>query len=239
MTTSPSDAGSGWRRRWLDWLLPPRCGGCRRLGSWLCARCRQLVRRLEDPLCRRCGRELEFARSSCGCRSRLRALSRARAAAAYEGPLEKAIHRFKYEGWRCLAPTLAGLLGDRLAVEPWPAALVLAVPLHERRLRQRGYNQSELLARELRGRLRLSAPPGGLLRLRDTPPQVGLDRLRRQANVADAFAWRGPPLSGAPVLLVDDVTTTGATLEACARALRSVGSGPVLGLTVARVGEAA
>ena len=158
-----------------------------------------------------------------------------RAAAAYEGPLEKAVHRFKYEGWRCLAPMLAGLLGDRLAVEAWPTGLVLAVPLHGRRLRQRGYNQSELLARELRAHLRLPAAPSCLFRVRDTPPQVGLDRLRRQANVAGAFAWKGPPLSGEPVLLVDDVTTTGATLEACARALRAAGSGAVHGLTVARV----
>ena len=115
------------------------------------------------------------------------------------------------------------------------AALALAVPLHERRLRERGYNQSELLARELRRRLRLAGGAGSLVRLRDTPPQVGLDRLRRQENVAGAFAWRGPHLAGRPVLLVDDVATTGATLEACARALRADGSGAVQGATVARV----
>jgi ComF family protein len=193
------------------------------------------VRWLREPLCRRCGRELEFAGSSCACRTRLRALSRARAAAAYEGPLERAIHRFKYEGWRALAPALAGLMADRLAVEAAPGALVLAVPLHARRLRARGYNQSELLAAELRGRLRLPAPAGRLVRLRDTPPQVGLDRLRRQSNVAEAFAWRGPSLAREPVLLVDDVATTGATLEACALALRAAGAGTVHGLTLARV----
>jgi ComF family protein len=219
---------------WLDWLLPPRCGSCRALGSWLCDRCRARVRRLSDPLCLRCGRELEFARAACDCRRRLRSLAGASAAAAYEGPVEAAIQRFKYEGWRALAPALADLVMDRVAAPPMPC-LLLAVPLHPRRQRERGYNQSELLARELRARRRLARPPGRLARVRDTPPQVGLDRLRRRANVAGAFAWQGPPLAGSPVVVVDDVTTTGATLEACAAALRAAGSGPVLGLTIARV----
>jgi predicted amidophosphoribosyltransferase len=125
---------------------------------------------------------------------------------------------------------------DRLAGEAAPVGLtVTAVPLHPRRLRTRGYNQSDLLAARVRARLRLSAPAGRLVRVLDTPPQVGLDRSSRQANVAGAFAWRGRPLAGLPIVVVDDVTTTGATLEACAAALRAAGSGPVVGLAVARV----
>jgi ComF family protein len=235
MSALASAASGIWRRPWLDWLMPPHCGGCRQLGGWLCAPCRRRVRRLEEPICPRCGREVEFSTENCGCRERLRALRRARAAAAYEGPLENAIHRFKYEGWRSLAPALAGLLADRLAVEGLPAGLLLAVPLHERRLRTRGYNQSELLAKELRHRFELPGRPGLLVRLRDTPPQVGLDRRGRQTNMAHAFVWRGAALAGRPVILVDDVATTCATLEACAAALRAAGSGAVHGFTVARV----
>lgn len=215
----------------LDLVLPPRCGGCRRLGGWLCEPCRALVRPPQPPLCRRCGRELAFVNEGCGCSRKLRSVGRILSAAIYEGPVERALHRLKYEGCRALAPALAGLLADRLAVEAPPAAAGLAVPLHPARLRARGYNQSELL---LRG-LRLRAPPGRLLRVRDTPPQVGQDRLHRLANVRGAFEWEGEDLRGEPLLLVDDVTTTGATLDACAAALRGAGAGFVVGLTVARV----
>lgn len=155
--------------------------------------------------------------------------------------MEKAIHRFKYEGWRALAPVLAGLLleprgdGEPAPASIPPATTVVAVPLHPRRLRARGYNQSELLAAELRRRLGVPAPAGRLVRVRDTPPQVGLDRLHRRENVAGAFAWRGPAPGPGTVVVVDDVTTTGATVEACAAATRIAGSGPVIGLTVARV----
>ena len=219
----------------LDWVLPPRCGGCRRLGAWLCARCLRRIRRLEEPLCPRCGRQLAFRGDWCSCRRRLPHLARLRAAAAYEVPLSAAVHRFKYNGWRALARPLASLLTARLAVDGLPAAHIVSVPLHSARQRQRGYNQSEELARVLRRQLGLPDLSGRLLRTRDTPPQVGLDRLRRMHNVAGAFAWSGPPGGGEPMLLIDDVVTTGATLESCAAALKAAGFGRVSGITLARV----
>jgi ComF family protein len=219
----------------LDLLLPPRCGGCRRVGSWLCDSCVARVRRLEEPLCRRCGVELESVRRDCGCRARLKNLSRLRSAVAYEGPIEHAIHRFKYEGWKRLAAPLGRLLAERLVVEGLPARCMVAVPLHPERERQRGYNQAELLAADLRRRLVVFAPVGKLVRTRPTPPQVGHDRLRRFANVRDAFVWHGPRLGGEAMFVIDDVATTGATLDACASALREAGSGPVIGVSVARV----
>ena len=221
--------------RLLDLVLPPRCGGCRIVGSWLCGRCRSRIRRLEEPLCRRCGAEVESARKECGCRGRLKSLARVRSAASYEGPLEVALQRFKYEGWKRLAGPLALLMAERLVVEGLPAPWAVAVPLHTSRLRQRGFNQSELLVAELGRRLSLYKPPGELVRTRPTPPQVGHDRRWRLGNVRGAFEWHGAPLEAGPILLVDDVTTTGATLDACAAALRAGGSGPVIGVSVARV----
>jgi ComF family protein len=186
-------------------------------------------------MCRRCGAELESARKDCGCRTRLKSLARLRSAAAYEGPIEVAVQRFKYQGWRRLAEPLAALMAERLMVEGLAASWAVAVPLHPGRLRQRGFNQAELLARELRRRLHLHEPPGHLVRTRATPPQVGHDRRWRLENVREAFEWRGADLGGRSLLVVDDVATTGATLEACASALRSAGSGPVIGVSIARV----
>jgi ComF family protein len=186
-------------------------------------------------LCLRCGVELESARRECGCRARLPSLARLRSAVAYEGPAEAAIHRFKYEGWRKLAGPLAELVAQRLVVEGLGARCIVPVPLHRQREHARGFNQAELLAHELRRRLTLFEPVGKLVRTRPTPPQVGNDRLRRFANVKDAFEWHGPRIGGEAMLLIDDVATTGATLDACARALREAGSGPVTGVSVARV----
>jgi ComF family protein len=201
----------------------------------MCEQCRGAIRRLEEPLCRRCGVQLESARKECGCRSRLRSLSRLRSAAAYEGPVESAIQRFKYQGWRRLAEPLALLIAERVVVEGLAARWTVAVPLHPTRQRERGFNQSDLLAAELCRRLALTGPPGRLVRTRATPPQVGHDRRWRLANMSGAFEWKGDHLNGDAILLVDDVATTGATLDACASALRAGGAGPVMGVSIARV----
>jgi ComF family protein len=219
----------------LELLLPARCGGCDAIGDLFCGRCRSASRELQEPLCPRCGAEVESVRRrDCGCGRRLRHLARIRSCAAYEGSLERALHRFKYRGRRALAGPLALLLAERLAVDGLAGEAIAWVPLGAARRRARGYNQAELLARALAGLTGVPSLPGSLLRLRETPPQVGLDRPRRLLNVGGAFGYRGDPLAGRSVLLVDDVATTGATLDACAAALRAAGSGPVFGFTIAR-----
>lgn len=219
----------------LDLLLPARCGGCDALGVLFCDRCRRATRKLEEPLCPRCGAEVESARRrDCGCRARLKHLARIRSYAAYDGPLERALHRFKYRRRRALAEPLALLLAERLAVDGVAGEAITWVPLGARRRRQRGYNQAELLSRALARLTGLPLLDGELKRVRETPPQVGLDRARRLTNVASAFAYSGASIGGRSLLLLDDVATTGATLDACAAALKAAGSGPVFGFTLAR-----
>lgn len=219
----------------LDWLFPPRCGGCGLLGAWLCPRCLGLIQPLVEPICSRCGRQLEVRGEPCTCRRRLRALDAVRSAAIYEGPLERAIHRLKYQGRQPLARALAHLLTERFEPFLRADAILQPVPLHPHRRRRRGFNQAQLLANELRRAWHVGRVRGHLVRRRDTRAQVGLDRAQRRRNVEDAFEWRGPDLAGRPVLLIDDVITTCATVEACAVALLAAGAGEVRALSVARV----
>ena len=239
MTGFSSSLRTG-RRALLDFLFPPRCAGCGRRGEWLCAACLTHVRFLGPPWCERCGDPLPGGGRCAGCRSGGPfALDWARAACAFGGPVREAIHRFKYGGERARRDHLARFLCD------WPArpavaadSLLVPVPLDSARRRARGYNQAEelagVLAREWGRPLSTD-----LARTRRTRPQVGLDRRARRENVRGAFAWRGASLAGRPIVLVDDVMTTGATAEACAVALKAAGAASVGLLAVARpVGEA-
>jgi len=146
-----------------------------------------------------------------------------------------AIHQLKYNDLRALAGLFARFLEDYLRDSPLPAEVLVPVPLHSRRLRERGYNQSALLAREL---AKLSGVPlsdGSLVRQRHTTPQARTSSLsERRENVSGAFSCRDGRLRGKRVLLIDDVSTSGATLDACARALKQVGAASVWGLALAR-----
>jgi len=157
------------------------------------------------------------------------------AAGAYDGPVRTLVHALKYDGRRSLAPPLAALMRERGAEVLAGAAAVVPVPLHWRRRLGRGFNQAADLARHL-GPPRVAA----LRRTRATPTQTGLHRDDRRRNVRAAFtATRAASaLRGHTVVLVDDVSTTGATLEACATALKAAGVREVRALTAGRVATA-
>jgi ComF family protein len=157
-----------------------------------------------------------------------------RFAGLFEGPLQKAIHQLKYRNDYILADTLAVRLAMVGPDPVAPGTLVVPVPLAVERLRERGYNQAGLLARafaELRG---LRWAPSAARRVRHTASQVGLSAPERRANVAGAFVGDPRIVRGRPIILVDDVCTTGATLAACAESLVSAGATTVWGLTLAR-----
>lgn len=150
------------------------------------------------------------------------------------GPLKRAVYQFKYRQKRKLALPLADLMHHYLLENPLPAELIVPVPLHMDRLRERGYNQAALLARELSERSGLPLEEGCLVRIRETAPQVALKAEERRKNVRGAFRGQGEKLRDRQVLLIDDVSTTGATLEACAEALHERGARSVWALVLAR-----
>jgi ComF family protein len=231
-------------RRLIDPLLavvfPARCPACARLLA--------LPRR--GPLCEPCwgavpGRGAALCPCGSGramrcprCRRGLNPIGRGASLGPYEGPLRLLVHELKYRGKRAVASRLAEELLRVPAAQAvlGPGCVVVPVPLHPRRLRARGFNQSELIARAIARRTGCRLVTGALVRRADTPPQTGLSAAERRANLKDAFVVRRrAALAGRTVVLVDDVLTTGSTARACARALRQAGTGEVRLLTAARV----
>jgi ComF family protein len=155
-------------------------------------------------------------------------------AAVFGHPVRECIHALKYGGQRRHAAVLAAIAAPAFAALPRPDAVV-PVPLHPARERERGFNQSALIARHLTAGSGIPVRSGWLVRARDTPPQVGRDLVARRANVDGAFTCPDPEaIRGQRIVILDDVATTGATLDACAAALRAAGAASISALVVAR-----
>lgn len=220
------------------------CGAAVEMHGALCADCWPALQWLAEPLCRCCGVPLpesapqEGAFSCMPCATSPPAFRTARAAALFEKVGADLVHQLKYADRTALAPTLARWMLRAAPAMVAAADILVPVPLHRARLVRRRFNQAALLAHSL-GKL-ASKPvlPQALLRVKRTPPQVGLGRARRAANVRGAFAINprfAEPLRDRHILLIDDVLTTGATAEACAGVLLKAGAASVDVLTVARV----
>ena len=241
--------GRCWKR-WLDGVLgffyPPVCQLCgcepaRPDRGWVGWRCGRGVRWIQPPYCERCGLpypgQITQAFDCSNCREMELYFEYARAAVVSQGPVREAIHRYKYHGALWFEGFLAGLLngvaGPELRGGEWD--LIVPVPLHPLKQREREFNQAARLARRLGRATGLAVRPDILCRRRPTETQTHLSRHDRERNMHGAFAVRdGVELSGERVVLVDDVLTTGATTNACAAALRKRGAGLVCVWTVAR-----
>lgn len=222
----------------LELLYPPACLACAKVTparAFFCETCDTAVERVPPACCRACAEPGTFPSGQCSrCRVSPPPFARAWAPFAHEGPVARAIHRFKYEDH----PELAQPLGELLAHEASaflrraPSVLV-ALPLHARRFRERQYDQTQLLASALARATGRRAPVGLLSRMRETQRQVGLSEAERAQNVAEAFTAT-PSVKGHSLLLIDDVFTTGATARAAVQALREQGAAHVEVLAVAR-----
>lgn len=235
----------------LDLAYPIRCGGCDAVGEGsLCARCAARCAPIVRLGCQRCGLPAEpGSRAATLCPRCVggRPFDLARAAFLYREPLRGALHRLKFGGRISLGTGLADLLVEAVS-EPHPGSVelralpfdeidfVCPVPLHPARERQRGFNQAELLGRPVSEALGKPFEARLLVRVRETRPQFGLRSEERLANVEGAFGHLSSraSIAGLTVLIVDDIITTGATVGACARALRAGGAARVFALSLCR-----
>ena len=232
-------------RAWVDAalsiLFAPQCAACARplehpSEGTVCRACWSSVLPLTPPLCAQCGDPLPSwnAASVDRCARCVRLhhrVDRAAAVGAYEGALRTIVHAFKYDGRRSLARPLGALMQDRGAALLAASDIAVPVPLHRSRRRERGFNQADDLAKHI-GLPVVAA----LARVRPTDVQAELSAARRRTNVRGAFALtnQADRVRGRVVVLIDDVSTTGATLDACAEALREGRARAVFALTVAK-----
>lgn len=219
----------------VDFFFPRRCVECGKIGDLLCAGCRQKLPRLLRPFCKKCGKPESSGGLCPACWGQQTEIDGIRSVFRFEGAVRQAIHELKYRNLKAISGCLAKLMANYLQDNPVHGEVLVPVPLHLRRLRERGYNQSSLLAGELGKLIALPVIDDSLCRLKDSLPQARTTTVEeRRRNVAKAFACRDEKLSGRSVILIDDVCTSGATLESCAVALKAAGAVSVWGLTLAR-----
>lgn len=247
LDTTAQNRLMGWYRQAVRFILPVEClACCRSLGTdavpFFCADCWQTIRPIQQPSCAHCNQPFVSAAATSytpqhrcqHCQERPPTFERAWTLYPYLSPLQEAICAFKYRGKTRLATPLA-----RLMVQALPSAfdidLIMPVPLHPSRLRAREFNQSLLLADRIGRHLARPIAATSLVRILATDPQTTLTRQERLRNLRQAFAVRKPEtVADRRILLIDDVYTTGTTLNECAKTLRKAGSGPVYALTLAR-----
>jgi len=224
----------GWK--FIDIIFPPTCAGCGKWGERYCPTCFSNTRTIGPNICQTCGEPLrQLDGSICErCKTSDIFFTAVRTWALFEDPLKIAIHNLKYQRNIGLGEVLAEPLAILLVGTEWNIDLITAVPLDHCRKKSRGYNQSEFLARPLSWLTKIPFNEKAIFRVRNTRPQVGLSREERKVNVDGAFNCQSKLVNGKSILIIDDVITTGSTLNACSKALIESGADYVFGLTLAR-----
>jgi len=224
----------GWKT--LDLIFPPRCAGCEQWGERYCASCQEQTKLISSPICQICGEPASGGESATcrRCRASKIFYTAIRSWAYFEGPLQKAIHKLKYKKDLGLSEILAQPLIQLLAEQKWKIDLIIAIPLDGNRQRERGFNQSLYIARPIAWSNEIIIKPSAIRRVKITRSQVGLSLEERKNNVADVFCAEQKIVYGKSILVVDDVVTTGSTINSCAAALSKAGALRIYGLTLAR-----
>ncbi len=222
----------------LDLLFPIHCASCQKIGQVLCPSCKAQIQPLPSPICDFCGIPLSTYGVCKNCQFHRPKLSGQRAVSFYKEPLRECIHGLKYDGNIRLAVPLGLLLAHAYSRYAMQADILIPVPLHSERQKQRGFNHASLLAEVCSISTGVPVNNNILIRHRATVAQVDLHPRERYQNVAGAFVCSSRAVSsvlkGCRILIIDDVSTTSATLEACATPLFEAGAKEVWGLVLAR-----
>lgn len=223
----------------LDLLYPPHCPFCDKAvlpGEYICGECRKKIRTVSEPVCMKCGKPLsDFRREYCfDCGRKKHAYTQGKALWVYGREVKESLYRFKYQNRREYARAYASAAAESFA--PWirrkKIQAIVPIPLHKKRKKKRGYNQAEVLAKELGRFLGLPVCTDILVRVRDTKPQKTLNDTERKNNLKGAFKTRGNIVQLKYILVVDDIYTTGSTLDVAAKALKAAGAAEVYAFCV-------
>ncbi len=218
----------------LDWVYPPHCGGCDQLGARWCNDCSCSTPEITQPFCPICGNTNLDENPCLRCLESRPYFTSLRSHTIYTGAIRQAIRRLKYRRDIGIGEALSRPMITSLIKLNWSLDLVTSVPLGLVRFKERGYNQATLLARPIAIYLDIPFVKRALARERETRSQVGLTLSERHDNMVDAFQANGNLVSGKTVLVVDDVATSGATFNACAKALVKAGANTVYCFSLAR-----
>lgn len=223
-----------WMWNAIDWVFPPHCLGCGIEGEIICPECYATIKRVPVNVCPYCNAFVSTTGHCPNCLNRKPAYTQFRAYAFYGGVIREAVHQLKYQNDIGIARILAGYLLKVIQAENWEIDLVVPVPLSKSKQEQRGYNQAERLAKPVANALGKPMSTQGLSRIREKASQVDLDVKSRRENVRGVFEADPAIVKGKRILLIDDVFTTGATLESASQALKDANSGLVYAVTVAK-----
>ncbi|MDO4345707.1 MAG: ComF family protein [Eubacteriales bacterium] len=227
--------GRKWIEIILDLLFPRRCPLCGELSEGICSECGKKIVYVRQPLCFRCGKPLAAPDMEyCGaCSAHRHAYTQGRALCLYTGPVKEAVHAIKYKNKREYLEVFAGEIEEKLGpvIRRWNPEVILPIPMYSSARRRRGYNQAEILAKELGKRLGLPVDTKLLKKKRKTLQQKELDYRSRRSNLKGAFSVEYPS-AYRRVLLADDVYTTGSTMDEAARTLKEAGVEEIYFVTI-------
>ena len=218
----------------VDWVFPPECGGCGKVGSSWCPDCSSKLIRLQDPVCLKCGLPIPRIGICSSCKLNPFPFVSLRSISEYTEPMRSAIIRMKKHSDYGLGLSLSTYLVSMFHTLNWKIDAVIPVPINKSHLNMRGYNQTDLFAYPFSLAIHTPYRPKLISRIRETQSQVGLNALERYENVKGAFKADPFFTSGKNILIIDDVATTCSSISSCSEALLVAGAKSVYGITLAR-----